>query len=398
MTKFDKKMISLTERLRFKIAIFSVAMMTVLGASLISPALPSISKHFHYVENIELLSGLVLTIPALSTALFSPLAGYLLDKFGKLVFLYPATILWILVGFSGYFVDNIYLLLLSRFVLGMATAFITTAASALLGDYYAVGAGRKDKALSLQGLFLAFGGAVMTMIGGFLASFSWNYVFIVYLSGFLIFFFCIFYLFEPRVNKNKKALRDEKQRQKVDYKPFVPTYFMGFFVIMMYYLISVQFPHYIEHNLGLDAKYIGFAMSASAISYGIFSFLYKDVVKILGIKKIYIYSLVLQSCSFFMVYVSDSFFVTILSLFIFGGAGGLVIVNNSAYLLGLAPSYAKARIYSILASCMFLGQFISPFITTPLTQSFGIKNEFLIWALTLLLVGLSYCFFKEKKA
>ena len=398
MTKFDKKMISLTERLRFKIAIFSVAMMTVLGASLISPALPSISKHFHYVENIELLSGLVLTIPALSTALFSPLAGYLLDKFGKLVFLYPAIILWILVGFSGYFVDNIYLLLLSRFVLGMATAFITTAASALLGDYYAVGAGRKDKALSLQGLFLAFGGAVMTMIGGFLASFSWNYVFIVYLSGFLIFFFCIFYLFEPRVNKNKKALRDEKQRQKVDYKPFLPTYFMGFFVIMMYYLISVQFPHYIEHNLGLDAKYIGFAMSASAISYGIFSFLYKDVVKILGIKKIYIYSLVLQSCSFFMVYISDSFFITILSLFIFGGAGGLVIVNNSAYLLGLAPSYAKARIYSILASCMFLGQFISPFITTPLTQSFGIKNEFLIWALTLLLVGLSYCFFKEKKA
>ena len=85
MTKLDKKMIYLTERFRFKIAIFSVAMMTVLGASLISPALPSISKHFYYVENIELLSGLVLTIPALSTALFSPLAGYLMDKFGKLI-------------------------------------------------------------------------------------------------------------------------------------------------------------------------------------------------------------------------------------------------------------------------------------------------------------------------
>lgn len=398
MTKLDKKMIYLTERFRFKIAIFSVAMMTVLGASLISPALPSISKHFYYVENIELLSGLVLTIPALSTAMFSPLAGYLMDKFGKLIFLYPATVLWILTGFIAYFIDNIYLLLLSRFILGIATAFITTAASALLGDYYGVGAGRKDRALSLQGLILAFGGALMTVIGGFLASFSWNYVFIVYLSGFIIFFFCIFYLFEPRVNKNKKALREGKHKQKIDYKPFIPVYFMGFFIIMIYYLISVQFPHYIQHHLKLDAKYIGLAMATSAISYGIFSFLYKDIVKILDIKKIYIYSLLLQSFSFLMVYISDNFYISILSLFIFGGAGGLIIVNNSAYLLGLAPSYAKARIYSILASCMFLGQFISPFITTPLTQNFGIKNEFLIWSSTLFIVAIFYCFFKVKKA
>ena len=268
----------------------------------------------------------------------------------------------------------------------------------MLGDYYGVGTGRKDRALSLQGLILAFGGALMTVIGGFLASFSWNYVFIVYLSGFIIFFFCIFYLFEPRVNKNKKALREEKQKQKIDYKPFIPVYFMGFFIIMIYYLISVQFPHYIQHHLKLDAKYIGLAMATSAISYGIFSFLYKDIVKILGIKKIYIYSLLLQSFSFLMVYISDNFYISILSLFIFGGAGGLIIVNNSAYLLGLAPSYAKARIYSILASCMFLGQFVSPFITTPLTQNFGIKNEFLIWSSTLFIVAICYCFFKVKKA
>ena len=398
MTKLDKKMLSLTERFSFKLAIFSIATMTVLGASLISPALPSISKHFHYVENIELLSGLVLTIPALSTALFSPLAGYLMDKFGRLIFLYPASVLWIITGFYGYFLDNIYQLLISRFVLGMATAFITTAAYSLLGDYYSAGVGRKDKALSLQSLILAFGAALMSMLAGLLASFSWNYVFIVYLSGFFIFFFCIFYLFEPRINKNDRALKKEKEGQKIDYKPFLPMYFMGFFILMIYNLIAVQFPHYIQYHLKLDQKYIGIAMASSAIAYGIFSFLYKDIVKILGVKKIYILCLFLQSLSFFMVYLSDDFYISILSLFIFGGAGGLVLVNNSAYLLEIAPSHARARIYSILASCMFFGQFISPFITTPLTQNFGMKNEFLIWSLTLFSVCIYSFFLKIKKA
>ncbi len=398
MTKLDKKMLSLTERFSFKLAIFSIATMTVLGASLISPALPSISKHFHYVENIELLSGLVLTIPALSTALFSPLAGYLMDKFGRLIFLYPASVLWIITGFSGYFLDNIYQLLISRFVLGMATAFITTAAYSLLGDYYSAGVGRKDKALSLQSLILAFGAALMSMLAGLLASFSWNYVFIVYLSGFFIFFFCIFYLFEPRINKNDRALKKEKEGQKIDYKPFLPMYFMGFFILMIYNLIAVQFPHYIQYHLKLDPKYIGIAMASSAIAYGIFSFLYKDIVKILGVKKIYILCLFLQSLSFFMVYLSDDFYISILSLFIFGGAGGLVLVNNSAYLLEIAPSHARARIYSILASCMFFGQFVSPFITTPLTQNFGMKNEFLIWSLTLFSVCIYSFFLKIKKA
>ena len=202
-SKLDSKIIALTERVRFKLALFGAAMMTILGSVLVSPALPGIAKEFSTTPHIELLTGLTLTIPALFMIFFSPIAGALMDKFGKLKFLYPAMILWIFAGVSGAWCADIYTLLLSRCAFGIASAFITTGANALLGDYYAVGEGRRDRALSLQGFVMALGGAVLTIIAGYLTSFSWRYAFYVYASGLFVFVFCLFYLFEPRVAKSQ---------------------------------------------------------------------------------------------------------------------------------------------------------------------------------------------------
>lgn len=50
----------------------------------------------------------------------------------------------------------------------------------------------------------------------------------------------------------------------------------------------------------------------------------------------------------------------------------------------------RARAYGGLASCVFLGQFISPIITTPMVSNFGLKAEFGIWVVIILLVSLIY--------
>lgn len=71
-----------------------------------------------------------------------------------------------------------------------------------------------------------------------LASFSWRYVFLVYGSGIFIFIFCLFYLFEPR---SAKKYIQEKPLEKINYKPFLPIYFMEFFIMLIYYLSGINF-------------------------------------------------------------------------------------------------------------------------------------------------------------
>ncbi|TQR33126.1 multidrug DMT transporter permease [Campylobacter sp. MIT 99-7217] len=389
LDKFERKMFNLTERFMFKMVLFSVAIMTALGASVIAPALPAIASHFKDTPYIEFLSALVLTIPALSVMIFSPLAGILMDKFGKLKFLYPAILLWVLTGASGYFVNSIYELLLSRVIFGVATAFIATAASSLLADYYESSAQRRQKALSLQGFVMAFGGALLTCVGGFLTSIAWNLVFLVYLSGILVLIFCAFYLFEPKKRK-KKEQKIQELPNKFNSKRLLPVYFMGFFIMFIYYLAGTQFPHYIEVNLGLNAKYIGFAMAMPTLSFGIFCYFYKDFAKFLSVRQIYVFALILEALGFFLCFLVDHFLIALFSLFLFGLVGGFIVTNNAAFLFSIVPPHSKAKFYGILASCMFFGQFISPFITTPMVHFLGLKVEFLIWSLVILLVSFLY--------
>ena len=68
--KLEQRLISLTNRAGFKLALFSASAMTILAGVIISPALPSIESHFHATPNATLLTKCIVTMPALFVMLF----------------------------------------------------------------------------------------------------------------------------------------------------------------------------------------------------------------------------------------------------------------------------------------------------------------------------------------
>ena len=93
-------------------------------------------------------------------------------------------------------------------------------------------------------------------------------------AGFSLSFYALF-LFEPRTQKAKKTsnIQDStKDRAKSSYKALFPVYFIGFFIMIAYYLAGIEFPHYIEDVLGLEPKYIGLAMASPTLGHGIFAY------------------------------------------------------------------------------------------------------------------------------
>ncbi|MBK1991177.1 MFS transporter [Campylobacter sp. 2018MI35] len=407
-TKFDKKMVEITEKKGFKTAVFSMAAMTMLGSVVISSALPAINKHFDILlknqsgilteftlAHLDILTRLVLTIPAIFVVILSPIAGILMDKFGKLKFIFPAMIIWTISGVAGFFLNDIYAILISRAVFGIATAFIMTGASALLGDYYSRGGfNRRENALSWQGFFCAAGGAIFISIAGYVSSYSWRYPFLVYGLGILITILAYMYLFEP---KKFKFYNHSKIEAKINYWQFFPIYFIGFFIMVIYYISPTQLPYYIEDHLGLDPKYIGISMSVSALFYGLFSLSYKYLMKFINIKQIYILTLFIVGSSFMLLYFIHSFSAVMLALALLGTGGGIMLVNNTAYLFSICPSNARARAYGILASFIFLGQFLSPIISQPIVRQIGLIDAFLVWAIVIYFVAILFLFFKQKR-
>lgn len=407
-TKLDKKMVEITEKSGFKIAVFSMAAMTMLGSVVISSALPAINRHFEDIliqsgasietnftlAHLDILARLVLTLPAIFVVILSPFAGILMDKLGKLKFVFPAMIIWTLSGVSGFFLNDIYAILASRAIFGIATAFIMTGASALLGDYYSHGGfNRRENALSLQGFFCAVGGAVFISIAGFVSSYSWRYPFLVYGLGILITLVAMVYLFEPR---KFKFYNHTKMEEKTNYWKFFPIYFIGFFIMVVYYISPTQLPYYIEEHLGLDPKFIGISMSISALCYGVFSLSYKHIMRFLSIKMIYVATLFIVGCSFLILFLIDDFIAVLFALALLGMGGGIMLVNNTAYLFSICPENARARAYGILASCIFLGQFLSPIISQPIVRQLGLVDAFLIWAILNFVVCIVFLFLKQR--
>lgn len=407
-TKLDKKMVEITEKSGFKTAVFSMAAMTMLGSVVISSALPEINEHFKTLlvqsgtnmdtsftlAHLDILVRLILTIPAIFVVILSPLAGILMDKFGKLRFVFPAMIIWTISGVSGFFLNDIYAILTSRAIFGMATAFIMTGASALLGDYYSRGGfNRRENALSLQGFFCAVGGAVFISIAGFVSSYSWRYPFLVYGLGILITLIAVIYLFEPR---KFKFYNHTKTEEKTNYWQFFPIYFIGFFIMVVYYISPTQLPYYIKEHLGLDPKFIGISMSVSALCYGVFSLSYKYIMRFLSIKMIYIVTLFIVACSFLILFLIDNFIAVLFALALLGMGGGVMLVNNTAYLFSICPENARAKAYGILASFIFLGQFLSPIISQPIVRKLGLVDAFLIWAIVIFIVCVMFLFLKQK--
>lgn len=126
--------------------------------AIIAPSLPQIERIFSNIDNIALLTQLVLSIPAIFTALFSPVFGFLADKWRRKKLLISSLVLYALRGFPGFVLNDIYLILIGRTLLEISVAGIMMISSTLIGDYF-IGSER-NKFLDLHGTFMGFDGVL----------------------------------------------------------------------------------------------------------------------------------------------------------------------------------------------------------------------------------------------
>src|ERR1043166_3118514 len=139
----------------------------------ISPALPQMAIAFSGVKNAAFLVKLVLTVPALMIALVSPITGRLIDRHGRLKILRFALFLYAVAGVGGFFLNNLYPILISRAVLGVAVGMSMPIVITLIADYF--DGAERQKFVGIQIAFMSVGGIVFISLEGILADLGWRY-------------------------------------------------------------------------------------------------------------------------------------------------------------------------------------------------------------------------------
>ncbi|MBW4515852.1 MAG: MFS transporter [Timaviella obliquedivisa GSE-PSE-MK23-08B] len=151
-----------------KITLLLVSALTVMAGATIAPALPAMRQYFSEVANADYWVRLILTAPALFIAIGAPIAGTIIDRFGRKGLLATSVFLYGLAGSSGFLLNEIGLMLLGRVLLGLSVAGIMTTATTLIADYYRDAA--RAQFLGLQAAFMGFGGVIFLTLGALLRS------------------------------------------------------------------------------------------------------------------------------------------------------------------------------------------------------------------------------------
>nr|WP_295707746.1 MFS transporter [uncultured Halomonas sp.] len=357
LAKWAKTIRQLTH---IKAVLLFASTMTVMSGAIIAPALPGISRHFP--DQPQVLIQLILTIPALMITLFSPLMGYLADRFGRKKLLLAMLFIYGFAGVSGFFIDRVDLLLSSRALMGIAVAGILSISTTLVGDYF--DSAERARFLGLQSSCMALGGVIFINLGGLLSDWSWRGPFLLYLTGVLLLPYAWAILQEPKSSDdNSHDARDAPV--KVDIGRTGLAYLIAMISMAMFYMFPAQLPFLLSQQGQISGMAIGVALSMSALTASIVAFCYGYYKPFLSVMTIYVLGFFLAAAGFLVVGFTQSYAMAIVGAAISGFGLGAFMPNTTTWLMRITPQRVRGRVFGGFTSTFFFGQFASPVVVAP---------------------------------
>ena len=365
--------------------------LTVMAGAIIAPVLPEISRNFSYLSNAEFLSKLILTLPALMTALLAPVAGYFTDRSGRKKVLLFSLILYAIAGTTGAYLSSIYLILAGRALLGIAVGALMTSIVTLIGDYFE--GIERSRFMGYQAAFAGLGGMVFISVGGLLADIHWRAPFLIYSFSLIVFVFAWIYVVEPERTKPGKTapipgfglFRDIPRK-------VLWVYLIAFFSMSVFYMIPVQMPFILSALEGISNTQVGLAIAFMNISSVTTALNYGRVKKSLNYAGVMALVYVLVAIGYIIISQSMSFWVIIAGILVAGAGFGMQMANLNLWLVSLAPPPMRGRLVGYLNAIIFMGMFLSPVMLQPIVNATSLYQSFLIVGITLLLLSGIFCY------
>ncbi len=347
-----------------------------MSGATIGPVLPLIGEVFADTPNAALLTRLVLTMPALFIVIASPLAGYLVDKYGRKKLLLAATLLYGISGSAGSWLDTLTAILVSRALLGLSVAGVMTVCITLIGDYYS--GAERQRVMGMQNAFMAFGGVLFITGSGFLADISWRAPFLIYATALFLIPAIALLITEPARIKPVDSQKKRENDRSVPLRTTALIISMAFFGMAMFYMIPVHLPFMLDQFGSMTSTRIGLALSSFVLMGAIVSLNYHRFLRRMTYPAIYLLCFFLLGTGYVLISFAGSYYQIFTGMIIGGIGSGLLMPNSSIWLLSEAPGHLRGRLSGMLTTAVFLGQFLSPIMTQPLVDTLSITAGFLV--------------------
>ena len=336
--------------------ILSMSLLTVMAGAAIAPALGIIKAHFS--DASAMLVQFIVSMPALliivTNLFFLPLSRILRTR----AIATTSLLLYVVAGAGCFFVDDIYVLLLLRAVLGISVGLIMPLSTGLLAYYFP-----PEEQARLMGLSAAMnqmGGVVATLLAGLLATIEWNYAFLVYLLGLIALVMVWLWLPDEQLGSANKRGVPFQPRQLLKFHPSVVGMLM---LMMIFFIFPTNFAVVATRQLGLRTELVTLIM----VGLDVVAFFVGMVFG--GVMNRFRQSVKYFAPIFFLLgyaaYLVPDVLMVVLGSACIGIANGVGVpyLNTIASIKGGKNS--ATTVMPLLSAALYLGQFVSPIIVTP---------------------------------
>ncbi|MES2699368.1 MAG: MFS transporter [Pseudomonadota bacterium] len=344
--------------------------LSVMAIVLLAPILPLLLAEFSQVPNYEYWVPMILTVPALCVAIFSPLAGILGDAFGRRKLLLWSFVAYAALGVMPVFLTDLTAIIASRIGVGISEAMIMVLSTTLIGDYFK-GAAR-DKWLAAQTAVASLSALVFFNLGGQLGQFGWRAPFWVYLSALAMLALVLAFTWEPKGEGMKPS---EPEQTATSWQGFPWARMAAIIGITIYgsvlfYTVQIQAPNGLTALGWTDPAKTGFWTSVASIGVVLGTYVFSRVVQ-WPVKQLLLCEFALLAAGFAIMGSAASPTQFLIGCFINQLGAGLLLPTLLVWAMSILPFAIRSRGAGMWTGAFTFGQFLSPIVVTFFDQQLG---------------------------
>lgn len=358
MSKVNKKLTG---------TILSMSLLTVMAGAAIAPALGVIRAHF--ATSPALLVQFIVSIPALFIIITNLFFLNISRHFGTRSIALAGLVLYVVAGAGCFLADDIYVLLTLRAFLGVSVGLIMPLSTGLLAYYYP-----PEQQAQLMGLSAAMnqmGGVVATLLAGLLSAISWRWAFLVYLMGLLAIVMVAGYLPDEHLGSANKRGIPFQPRQLLKFHPSVNGMLL---LMMIFFIYPTNFAITAEEQAGLSLEATTLLMVGLDLVAFFVGLIFGRLMEVFR-EPIKYFAPIFFLIGYALFATAHSIVPLLVGALFTGMANGVGVpyLNTIASIKGGRNS--ATTVMPLLSASLYLGQFLSPIIVTPLSRLIFGEND-----------------------
>jgi MFS family permease len=341
----------------------------------VGPILPNIAQHF-VQDGGDVLAQWVMTVPAIGLVLGGLSGGWLLNRFSFGLLLPVLLLVYGIAGSAGLFLENTWLLLASRFLIGFCAVILSLGTTVLIADRF--DDTDRAKMLGYKNSISSATSIVGMLLAGLMAdTFGWRIAFGLYAIS------LVFVLPSILLLKNRSTIASEPQQAKL-FAPLASGRLIYLGVILFGVLVMApltQVPFLLREIDITGAGTLSLILGFSSVGSTLGAFAYGRVYALLGPTSTLIACMALWGTGMLTLGTTGSVAQTIAGCLTCGIASGLFIVHVANLMVSRVAPSDRASAMGLLYVALFLGDFLTPLILVPLASTFGRHTAFLLLAI-----------------